>query len=244
MLLKTVRFTRTDEASDPLTKAALQATQTASSSSCCGFGNTWRFPSIQYGLHVILPWSVAVWTVCVGCVGKFYSRKLRGRLLQYCDCAVLPCQKRRSLSMLEIGGERGLQQLKWTIMHRCEAGLQPPACHWLPCSTALDKLPLSPVINDSKASSNFSQLDLRCCYLHRADLSTSKSTTGQLPGPHVSGRVTAPQQSVADLFCPADNNKLDALLNIYRAPTAHYQPPGSHDPRCVPQGMYPWETLV
>ena len=91
--------------------------QTASSSSCCGFSRTWRFPSIQYGLHAILPWSAAVWTVCVGYVGKLYSRKLHGRLLQRCDRAVLPCRKRQRLGMLEIGGERGLQQLKWTIMY-------------------------------------------------------------------------------------------------------------------------------
>ena len=85
--------------------AALQAMQRASSSSCCGFGSTWRFPSIQYGLHAILPWSAAVWTVCVGCVGKVYSRKLRRRLLQHCDHAVLPCRKCRRLGMLEIGGK-------------------------------------------------------------------------------------------------------------------------------------------
>ena len=50
-LLKTVCFTWTKEASDPLTKDVLQAIQTGSSSSCCGFGSTWRFPSIRYGLH-------------------------------------------------------------------------------------------------------------------------------------------------------------------------------------------------
>ena len=75
----------TKEASDPLTEAVLQAMQTASSSSCCGFGSIWRFPSIQYSLHAKLPWSAAVWAVCVGCVDKVYGRKLGRQLLQHCD---------------------------------------------------------------------------------------------------------------------------------------------------------------
>ena len=98
-------FTQTKEASDPLTKAALQAMQTASSNSCCGFSSTWCFPSIQYGLHAILPWSVGMWAVYVSCVGKVYGRKLCGQLLQHCDHAVLHCQNCQLLGMLEIGGK-------------------------------------------------------------------------------------------------------------------------------------------
>ena len=94
-----------DKRSDPRTKAVLQAMQTASSSSCCGFVSAWRFPFIQNGLHTPLSWSAAVWVVCVGCVGKVYSRKQRGQLLQHLYHCVLPCRKRRRLGMLEIRGK-------------------------------------------------------------------------------------------------------------------------------------------
>ena len=84
-------FTRTKEASDPLTEAALQAMQTASSSSCCGCGSIWYFPSIQYGLHAILPGQRHCGQRVSRLLGRFYGRKLRGPLLQRCDRAVLPC---------------------------------------------------------------------------------------------------------------------------------------------------------
>ena len=65
--------------------------QTASSSSCCGCGSIWRFPSIQYGLHAILPGQRHCGQRVSRLLGRFYGRKLRGPLLQRCDRAVLPC---------------------------------------------------------------------------------------------------------------------------------------------------------
>ena len=48
--------------------------------------------------------------VCAG-AGAGACALTHALLLQHCDGAVLPCQKRRSLGMLEIGGERGLHGL-------------------------------------------------------------------------------------------------------------------------------------
>ena len=66
------------------------------------------------------PWSAAVWAVCVGCVGKVYGRKRRGRLLQHWDCAVLHCPKTSTPRHAWDWRERWLLQLNRTIMHRCE----------------------------------------------------------------------------------------------------------------------------